>query len=156
MLESTKSQSHSWTLVSLHQNRCEIFLKDFFSCFKSSKLDVRFCWSESCTPWYIISFQALSKFKRTKLNRFNFALEFNLALRLIYWRCISTSWVSWLKTQNSKLFSMTSLLMHTVANFTWPSSRPKTYNQPLKKKFKSCSQLSKSCQKWQNSDFQSQ
>ena len=50
------------------------------------------------------------------------------------------------------LFSMTSLLTHTVAHFTRPSFRPKINNQPLK----SCGQLSKSCQKWQNSDFQSQ
>ena len=51
---------------------------------------------------------------------------------------------------------MTSLLTHTVAHSTRPFSRPKINNQPLKKFFKSCGQLSKSCQKWQNSDFQSQ
>jgi len=34
---------------------------------------------------------------------------------------------------------------------------PKTNNQPPKKSLKkSCTQLRKSCQKWQNSDFQSQ
>ena len=43
--------------------------------------------------------------------------------------------------------SMTSLLMHTVAHSTRPSFRPKTNNQPLKKVFKSCGQLSKSGQK---------
>ena len=41
---------------------------------------------------------------------------------------------------------MTSLLKHTVAHFTKPSFRPKTNNQPLKKLFKSCGQLSKSNQ----------
>ena len=30
-------------------------------------------------------------------------------------------------------FSMTTLLMYTVADFTKPSFRPKTNNQPLKK-----------------------
>ena len=48
---------------------------------------------------------------------------------------------------------MTSLLTHTVAHSTRPYYRPKINNQSLKK---SCGQLSKSCQKWQNSDFQSQ
>ena len=43
-------------------------------------------------------------------------------------------------------FSMTSLLTHTVAHFTRHSFRPKTNNQPLKKFFKSCGQLSKSRQ----------
>ena len=52
--------------------------------------------------------------------------------------------------------SMTSLLTHTVAHSTRPSFWPKTKNQPLKKCLKSCRQLSKSCQKLQNSDFQSQ
>ena len=50
-------------------------------------------------------------------------------------------------------FSMTTLLTHTVAHSTKPSFRPKTNNQPLKKSF---AQLSKICQKWPNSDFQSQ
>ena len=45
-------------------------------------------------------------------------------------------------------FNMTTLLTHTVAN----SNKPKTNNQPPKK-FLS---LELSCQKWQNSDFQSQ
>ena len=53
-------------------------------------------------------------------------------------------------------FSMTSLLTHTVAHSTRPSFRPKNNKQPLKKVLKSCGQLSKSCQKLQNSDFQSQ
>ena len=55
------------------------------------------------------------------------------------------------------LVSMTSLLTHTVAHSTRPSFRPKINNQPLKK-FLSLAvrQLSKSCQKWQNSDIQSQ
>ena len=48
---------------------------------------------------------------------------------------------------------MTTLLTHTVAHSTKPSFMPKTNNQPPKK---SCAQLSKSCQKWQNPDFQSQ
>ena len=43
--------------------------------------------------------------------------------------------------------SMTTLLTHTVAHSTKSSFRPKTNNQPLKKVFKSCPQLSKSCQK---------
>ena len=48
---------------------------------------------------------------------------------------------------------MTSLLIHTVAH----STRPAQNQQPIPKKvFKSCNQLSKSCQKLQNSDFQSQ
>ena len=45
------------------------------------------------------------------------------------------------------LTSMTSLLMHTVAHSTRHSFRPKTNNQPLKKVFKSCGQLSQSRQK---------
>ena len=56
---------------------------------------------------------------------------------------------------NNTNFSMTTLLTHTVAYSTKPSFMPKTNNSPLKN-FKSCAQLSKSCQKWQNSDFQSQ
>ena len=55
-----------------------------------------------------------------------------------------------------KKISMTTLLTHTVAHSTKPSYMPKTNNQPPKKVFKSCAKLSKSCQKWQNSDFQSQ
>ena len=51
------------------------------------------------------------------------------------------------------LDSMTSLLTHTVAHFTRPSFRPTINNLIF---FKSFGQLSKSCQKWQNSDFQSQ
>ena len=47
---------------------------------------------------------------------------------------------------------MTTLLTQTVARSTKPSFMPKTNNQPPKK-FLS---LALSCQKWQNSDFQSQ
>ena len=50
------------------------------------------------------------------------------------------------------LHSMTTLLTHTVAHSTKPSFMPKTNNQS----HKSCAPLSKSWQKWQNSDFQSQ
>ena len=46
------------------------------------------------------------------------------------------------------LVSMTTLLMHTVAHSTKPFFRPKTNYQPLKKFFKSCTQLSKRRQKW--------
>jgi hypothetical protein len=54
-------------------------------------------------------------------------------------------------------FSMTSLLMqHTVAHSTRPSFRLKINKQPFYQSFMSCGQMSKSCQKWQNSDFQSQ
>jgi hypothetical protein len=48
---------------------------------------------------------------------------------------------------------MISLLTQTVPHSTRLSFRSKTNNQPNKK---SCGQLSKSCQKLQNSDFQSQ
>ena len=51
--------------------------------------------------------------------------------------------------------SMTQLLTYTVAHSTRPSFRLKINSQPIKKVFKSCVQLSKSSQKWQNSDFQS-
>ena len=47
---------------------------------------------------------------------------------------------------------MTALLTNTVAHSTKPSFMPKTNNQSPKK-FLS---LALSCQKWQNSDFQSQ
>ena len=52
---------------------------------------------------------------------------------------------------------MTSLLTHSVAHFIRPylSLGPKIITSSLKV-FKSCSQLSKNCQKWQNFDFQSQ
>ena len=55
-------------------------------------------------------------------------------------------------TTNTKA-SMTSLLTHTFEHSNRSSCRSKTNNQPIKKFL---SQLSKSCQKWQNSDFQSQ
>ena len=60
------------------------------------------------------------------------------------------------KNQETLHISMISLLMHTVAHSTRPSFRLKINSQPIKKVFKSCVQLSKSSQKWQNSDFQSQ
>ena len=59
-------------------------------------------------------------------------------------------------TLSSVRISMISLLTHTVAHSTRPSYVPKVNNQPLTKVFKSCRQLSKICQNWQNSDFQSQ
>ena len=51
---------------------------------------------------------------------------------------------------------MTSILTHTVAHSTKLSLRPKNQQPAHLKVFKSCRQLSKSCQEWQNSDFQSQ
>jgi hypothetical protein len=49
--------------------------------------------------------------------------------------------------------SMTSLLTHMSHILPGLPLGPKLITSPLKK---SCGQLSKSCQKWQNSDFQSQ
>ena len=51
---------------------------------------------------------------------------------------------------------MISLLTHAVTHSDRPSFRPKTNNKPIKKFLNSCGQLGKSCQKLQNSDFQSQ
>ena len=54
--------------------------------------------------------------------------------------------------QFNRYFSMTTLLTHTVAHSTKPSFSLKANNQPIKKLL-SCAV---SCQKWQNSDYQSQ
>ena len=45
--------------------------------------------------------------------------------------------------------SMTTLLLHTFVHSTKHSFRCQPSNLPIKKFFKSCSQLSKICQKWQ-------
>ena len=50
----------------------------------------------------------------------------------------------------ARIDSMTTLLTHNVAHSTKPFFMPQTNNQSPK------TQLSKSCKKWQNSDFQSQ
>ena len=75
--------------------------------------------------------------------------------QLVFYHCyIMADYFDWLfQCQMSSgvlilpFISVTSLLAHTVAYSTKLSLRPKTNNQPIEKFLKSCSQLSKSCQK---------
>ena len=81
------------------------------------------------------------------LNAYNLENKHQVIIST-YHSCKFIMCIKYLLTQELN-FSMTSVLTHPVAH----STRSKFNNQPIKK---SCGQLSKSCQKWQNSDFQSQ